>query len=390
MKKTRSSKRIFYFDEGGYFIESGGFVFNNDKTTLYCLDDGTLGTYTIPSSVTKIHDSLFDERQKTYDSNFKIDVAIVEEGVTKIPYECFAYCDLKEIYLPSTITSFGNRCFYWSNGDVKVFLKNPTPVSIFGSSCANYTSNTRLICPYNSYSAYLSSSWKNYFTIEYDIEIQGCNQLSITADDVSGNYGFTTIHYNATCDVFDNVINEQLENVVISGDAVSEEFGYNNTENDIVRNITYTCFGISASTTITQGVFGQGDHSVVLKATGDYSWGVSTTKNPDSAIYDCYSAYGGNYSYSTMDITFGGYSSFKLFLKKGYKTDKIFISELNDLENLNEVEVSIGSETAIDGCTLYELTNLKGGIYKIRIRGYHYYNGSGSQCVVIIPKDQEE
>ena len=82
-----------------------------------------------------------------------------------------------------------------------------------------------------------------------------CISLTITADDVIGNYTTTTIHYTAICNGIDYEGNT-VTGFVAEGTAVSAEFPQNTSETETVEHtITFEFMSVTASTVITQGYF---------------------------------------------------------------------------------------------------------------------------------------
>lgn len=365
-------------DSGGFFVLDDGILYNKDFTRAYVYTSNQ-EEFVIKDGVTALEPNLF-ENNKTAKK------ITVPEGVTTIPSYCFSSMSTGiEVRLPSTVVTFSNYSI--STASIRVYIKRATPPTY------NYYVTSYglfyIYCPFESIESYRSSNWKNIADVNYDIEEKECLSLSITADDVAGNYSATTVYYQAICNIIDNVLGQEFSGLAIAGTTTSEEFGYNTSGEDIQRTISFTYLGVTASTTIVQSVFGVGEHSVTLTSPGQSrGWITESNKNPDPSVYDCYKNSTGTYVHCYMDIEFGGYNTFRMFFRKENKDDYIEVSELDNLEVRTRVDVGISSETGVDAYTIYEITNLRGIKHKIRVKGYFNYSGTG--CYMLIPKDQEE
>jgi hypothetical protein len=69
-----------------------------------------------------------------------------------------------------------------------------------------------------------------------------CLSLNITVDNVDGHETKTIIHYDGTINAKNYITNEIIE-VPVIGDSVSEEFPMNETEEPIEREISFTYLG---------------------------------------------------------------------------------------------------------------------------------------------------
>lgn len=88
-----------------------------------------------------------------------------------------------------------------------------------------------------------------------NITLTECTRLTITAYNVTGNDTTTTIHYTAICNGIDYK-GETVTGFVEEGTAVSAEFPQNTSETETVeRTITFEFMGVTASTTIIQGLW---------------------------------------------------------------------------------------------------------------------------------------
>ena len=85
-------------------------------------------------------------------------------------------------------------------------------------------------------------------------------------------------------DGVDTTTGETITGLQLSGTAISEEYPQNTSETETVeRTITFEYQGLTASTTITQGVWINQSYELVLND----NWQLSTSvANPDSTLYD--------------------------------------------------------------------------------------------------------
>ena len=165
---------------------------------------------------------------------------------------------------------------------------------------------------------------------------QECVKLEITADDVSGRKTNTTIYYTATTNGIDYK-GDRVEGRIVTGTATSNEFEQNKSYTDTVeRTITFEFMGVTATTTITQGVWVDASYEVVLND----QWRLSETQsNPDSTLYDgvyeSFSNKGVDNSTATMYLDLIGYTEFDVYIRSYAESsyDYVTISEPNsDIE----------------------------------------------------------
>ena len=290
----------------------------------------------------------------------------------------------------------------------------------FGNASSYYTGrntyNTgenKLLVPFGA-TGYDSSYWldplqnasKCGFTLEYTYEPTECTSLAITADDVSGRKTTTTIHYTAITNGIDNLTGETLTNVEVTGDVVSDEFPQNTSYTDTVeRTISFTYLGVTATTTITQGVWVDQSYTLDLN---DGQWELSDTPaNPDSSLYDgvyrSVKSYQVNNGYDTMYIDIVGYESFKLYIRSWAESnyDYVMVSQLDqtitgstsysDTTLVKAHTRSNQNDSAnIAAYTLVEFTGIDGDEHRITV--VYRKDGSGNtgddRGYVLIPKDQ--
>lgn len=249
-----------------------------------------------------------------------------------------------------------------------------------------------------SYTVWIPKSWqiKNYFTPE------GIVSLSITADDVIGNIQQTNIYYTVEIGGFD--YNNSYTTETITGVAKSDIFPINpSTTDTIQREITFTYEGVTATTTITQGVWIDRHYTINLNS----QWQQSSVTNPDSSLYDgvyeSYSNKGVHNSGASMYITIKGYSNFKLYIRSYAESscDYVMVSQLDKTLTYSSsysdtslvkshTRSSQNSGTALSNYKLVEFTGIDESEHTIQIiyRKDSSAN-SGNDCgYVLIPKDQ--
>lgn len=229
----------------------------------------------------------------------------------------YAFSDcyrLASITIPDSVTTIGGGAFYNCYGLTGVTIDATTPPSISSnifSSCPNLST---IIVPYSSVDAYkTATNWSSYAgKIISSYTPQTYKLLTITADDVKGNATATTIYYTFITDGIDRA-GTVVTDVPVTGKTVSDPFEQNTSETETVqRTITYSDHGLTAQTTITQGVWVDQNYSVNLNG----EW-IAGTKNPDDTTYEQYmsNAHKGiDSSYDSVKITFVGYENFTVYI----------------------------------------------------------------------------
>ena len=199
---------------------------------------------------------------------------------TRVEESAFNYClALTSVSLPA-VTSIGNYAFYLCNALTSVSL--PAVTSIGYSAflyCGNLTTmtigtNLDTVCtlsntdaipsdvgaiyvPYNLQGEYkTATNWSSFADKirAYEVPVS-CQSLTITAEDVPWYKTSTVIHYEAVC-TYSIEGMMQTDTKVFKGDAVSNTFGTNSSEESSRQvEISYTFLGQTATTTITQGKY---------------------------------------------------------------------------------------------------------------------------------------
>jgi hypothetical protein len=229
--------------------------------------------------------------------------------------------------------------------------------------------------------------------------------LSITAKNVNGKDTTTIISWSCMCDAVDNFTNKPLTGKTITGTAISDEFPQNTSETETVeRVITFEYMGLTASTTIIQGVFKPFNYVIDLNS----NWEISTNiSNPDSTTYDgvyqSYSNKGIGNSAATMYIDIIGYDNFKLYIRSYAEGnyDYVMVSQLDKAitnnSNYNDTTLikahtraSQSSGTTLSSYKLVEFTNIAEGEHRITV--LYKKDGTGNnnddRGYLLIPKDQ--
>ena len=230
-----------------------------------------------------------------------------------------------------------------------------------------------------------------------------CISLSITADNVSGKATTTKIQYTAELYGYDD--NNNYTTITKIGETVSEEFPQNTSETETVtRSISYTYMGVTATTTIIQGVWVNSQYTVNLNS----NWQLSTAvSNPDSntydGVYESYSNYNVNNEVAIMYIDIEGYTDFKLYIRSYAESiyDYVMVSQpdqtitgsisYSDTTLIKaHTRGSQNSGTSISSYKLVEFTGMTADPHRITI----VYRKDGSshsgtdKGYLLIPKNQ--
>ena len=183
-------------------------------------------------------------------------------------------------------------------------------------------------------------------------------------------------------DGINTITGETLTGIQLSGTATSEEFPQNTSETETVeRTITFEYQGLTASTTITQGVWVNRYYELVLND----NWQLSTVvANPDSALYDgvyeSFSNYNKNSTAAIMYIDIFGYETFQLYIRSYAESsyDYVMVSQLDQTIDNNSsysnttlvkahTRGAQKSGTTISDYKLVEFTGLDTGEHRITV-----------------------
>ena len=233
---------------------------------------------------------------------------------------------------------------------------------------------------------------------------QQCLSLSIEADDISGKKTSTTVYYTATVKGLDGDGNT-ITKTITGTDTV--EVGQNtSTTNSVTKTVSYTYMGVTATTTITQGVYISSSYTVNLNSQWQLSTTVASPSDitvPFDGIYESYSNKGTANSGASMYINIDGYTNFKFYIRSYAESnyDYVMVSQLDKTLAYN-TSYSDGtlvkahtrgkqqSGTALSNYTLVEFTNIDGGVHTIQIiyRKDSSTNSGNDRGYVLIPRNQ--
>jgi hypothetical protein len=244
----------------------------------------------------------------------------------------------------------------------------------------------------------IPSGW----TVKYNFTPEKCTNLLITADDVNGRAINTTIYWTAQIEGKDESGNTKT--VTLTGEDISESFPQNTSTTDTIeRTISYTYMGVTATTTITQGMWIDRSYTINL----NNQWQSSSVANPDSSLYDgvyeSFSNNGINNIASVMYIDIKGYTDFDLYIRSYAESnyDYVMVSQLDQtIENNTSYSNTTfikahtrgnqKSGTSIDNYTKVSFTGIDGGQHRITIvyRKDSSGNTADDRGYVLIPKNQ--
>ena len=246
---------------------------------------------------------------------------------------------------------------------------------------------------YSSWKSVLPSGW----VIKYLYEPKECTNLVITANDVNGIKTKTRISYTATTNGINTITNEVMNDVIVTGVTKSQSFEQNTSYTDTIeREITFEYLGVTASTTITQGVWVDVSYSIDLQD----QWRLSSAvPNPDSSLYDgvyeSFSNYNVNSSSAACVVTIDGYSDFKFYIRSNGEKNNDYV-DVYDLDGSSTIKATTkyiaNSGITLSSYTLVEFTNLDGGEHTIKV--VYQKNGSvhsgTDRGYLMIPYNQDE
>lgn len=333
---------------------------------------------------------------------------VIPQNVTSIGERTFLECtNLSDVALPNSITSIYAGAFFGCSSLKKLVLSHFNAIP----SISDYQYKalpdecTSIYVPASLYDEW-KTRWSSYASrIIMDFTPTDCIELSITADDAIGRQTTATIYYTATCN--GNRISSGKSAIdTVKGTSVSSEFPQNTSYTDsVTREISFTYLGVTATTTITQGVWVDAGYTVDLNGG---QWELNDTPaNPDAALYDgvyrSVLSKGVNNGVDTMYIDIVGYNSFKLYIRSYAEGnfDYVMVSQLDkaitgstSATDSTLVKASTkgkqSSNTGINGYTLVEFTGIDGGNHRITI--VYRKDGSGNtgddRGYVLIPKGQ--
>lgn len=337
---------------------------------------------------------------------------IIPEGVALIGYYGIGTLAAKQVKMPSTITkieSYGIQARYLSLLDFSQVKQVPTMAS--SSSIQNIKNeNLKILIPLQLYDNFLTdTNWSNfadYFKTDYDIVKY--NSLSITAEDVPGDYTKTWLDWTAFVDVKHSITDEFVSNKIIKGRVLSEEFDMNtSTEESTQREISFTYGDLTATTTITQDAYKEKGFTIDL----NNQWQQCTQDNPlDELKYlnlESFSNYGSlssNKGKSIMYINIEGLTKFEMYIRISAVNSSLYQVMVSHLDKIIDDTTSYTDtdiiktyvwknnsvDNSLDNYTKIVYDNIDGGSHTISIA----YNKSDSALsgndrgYILIPNDQ--
>lgn len=240
------------------------------------------------------------------------------------------------------------------------------------------------------------------WTVQTNITLLRCINLSIIADDVAGRSTTTNIYWTAEVEG----VNDNGDNIIvtITGTDTSESFPQNTSTTDTIeRTISYTYMGVTATTTITQDIWRDGSYTINL----NNQWQSSSVVNPDTSlyngVYESFSNKGVNSTAATMYIDIDGYTDFDLYIRSYAESswDYVMVSQLDQTINNNtsysnttlikaHTSGKQNSGTSIGNYTKVSFTGIDGGPHRITIvyRKDSSSHSGDDRGYVLIPKNQ--
>lgn len=340
---------------------------------------------------------------------------VIPQSVKSLTYVKFSSnIALKTVTLHENFTSLADHVFQKCSALHTVIVKSAIPPASTDTSFnlvgKNASGKKQLIVPALSFNKYTGGAWDNLIQQGYEkiraINITECVDLSIVAEDVTGRETTTLINWTAIVNGTDPITGQFLENVTISDTVISDEFPQNLSETETVqREISFTYMGVTATTTIIQGVYVPKYYELNLN--NQWQLSVTSATNPDPTLYDgMYESFSNKGVDSTAAICYidiFGYDTFRLYVRSYAESsyDYVMVSQLdqtinNDTSSTNVSLVKAHTSgkqnagTSLSYYTLVEFTNIDDGKHRITI----VYRKDGSQNegddsgYLLIPKNQ--
>lgn len=348
-----------------------------------------LRNFDIPDGLTSISDYMFYECSA-------LEEIVLPLSITSIGSYAFYKCSsIDEIIIPKNVSSIGSYAFAYCSSLKSVICLRTTPPGGSNQMFSSNASNRKIYVPQGHTSTYKSTSyWSSYSSYIYDLDYTPteCLSLSITALDIEYDETSTIITYSAMTN--GSTIFGPLENIEVSGSFRSNTFPENTTYEDIVRTVSYTYMGHTATATFIHKGIPLKSYDVVL----NNSWMMSTSvSNPDSSmyegVYESYSNYHVDNASATMYIDIEGYNSFTFYVRSHAETTYDYVV-VYELDSTTQTKMSTNgkqnSGTSISSYTKVTYTNISTGPHRIKIT----YKKDSSQSsgtdrgYVLIPKNQ--
>ena len=365
----------------------------------------SLTKVTIPNSVKSIEKYAFSNCSSLTNVS-------IGNSVTSIGYGAFYECSsLTSITIPNSVISIGGSTFSGCSSLTSIISNAITAPTIQDTTFAPVKKNGILYYPTGSdYSSWLRSTYAylGYYgwtgqplytpTRYYD--------LTITADDVSGRDTTTTIYWSCLSDGFNTIDGTAITGVVLTGTAISAAFPQNtSTTRTVKRTITFEYQGLTATTTITQGVWVENKtYTIDLNS----QWRLSSSiTNPNASayagVYESFSNQGVDSSQAVMYLDIDGYDTFKIYIRSDAESNYDYVMVSQPDQSINgdtsysntslikaHTRGSQNSGTSISSYKLVEYTGLNSGKHRITILYRKDYSASSGydQGYLLIPKNQ--
>lgn len=328
---------------------------------------------------------------KTVDLS-ELDMSLVTSTSTSAgtAYMFYNCSGLKSIVLPETVSYLGYYMFRGCTNVKRFIIKAKTAPTLYGNYTFGYSSDwlgynyrtesNAFYIPHGA-TGYDTTTWTNYlFSTSYcgfkkssPYIKQECTNLEITANDVKWKATTTLINWTATVNCLDVLTEETIE-LTFTGTEISEPFPQNMSETETAeREISFTYMGVTATTTITQGVYIYQDYNVDL----NNQWRLSTSvTNPNPSLYEGVYESNSNYHVSNgiakMYIDIVGYTEFKFYIRSNGESNYDYVRVGNlDQDPATSAYVTTkgkqNSGTAINNYTLVTFSNIDKGSHRIII-----------------------
>ena len=336
-----------------------------------------------------------DAKNKSCIKGVNAQNVVIPDSVTSLGSSCFYSCtSLTTITIPDSVTSLGNQCFYSCTKLSKIYFDALTPPNIYSGTFSGWSGNVYTV----NYIAYQQAT--NWSAIADRILLDDrytytYKSLTITADDAIGRNTKARIHWTevAAC-----VKDGKSVDVTWSGDDYSNVFEQNTSKTETVqRTISYMKDGLTATTTITQGVWVDASYTVDLNS----QWRMSSDiANPDSTAYD--GVYESNSNYhvdngvATMSINIVGYDSFMVLIRSNGESnyDYVMVGKIDAQPTTSDCQADTkGAATSGTAVSNYKEVTFSGlgrsehTIY-IAYRKDSSNNRGTDRGYVLIPKNQ--
>lgn len=124
------------------FASLNGILYNKAMTELFKVPSSRLGTFNVPTGITKIKNYAFE-------SCTSLDTIVISEGVSEIGISAFYSCgNLKSVQLPNSLTLLDNDLFHFCSSLKSIIL--PSGINRIGNNVfSNCSSLDSIVIPQN-------------------------------------------------------------------------------------------------------------------------------------------------------------------------------------------------------------------------------------------------